>query len=63
MKDIDFERRNHHLLLVKRQHDSDLAQGIGRVVLPDALARKFPSTPTEWRWQFVFPAGRMCRDP
>lgn len=52
-----------HLLLVKRQHDEDLALGLGRVVLPDALDRKFPSAPTEWRWQFVFPAGRICRDP
>jgi integrase len=51
-----------HLALVRRQHDSDLAQGFGRVVLPDALERKFPSAPMEWRWQFVFPAGRICRD-
>jgi len=52
-----------HLQLVKQQHESDLAQGVGRVVLPDALERKFPSAPTEWRWQFVFPASRICRDP
>jgi len=36
---------------------------LGRVVLPDALRRKFPSAPTEWAWQFLFPAGRICRDP
>ena len=52
-----------HLEAVKRQHNSDLAQGQGRVVLPDALDRKFPSAPTEWRWQFVFPASRICTDP
>jgi hypothetical protein len=33
------------------------------LVLPDALARKYPGAPTEWRWQFVFPAGRICHDP
>jgi integrase len=33
------------------------------VVLPFALDRKFPNASTEWRWQFVFPAGRICRDP
>jgi integrase len=49
-----------HLECVKRQHQVDLAQGHGRVVLPEALARKFPSAPTEWRWQFVFPASRIC---
>ena len=52
-----------HLAEVGRLHDADLARGFGRVVLPFALDRKFPSAPTEWRWQFVFPAGRICRDP
>jgi integrase len=39
-----------------------LAAGLGRVVLPDALERKFPNAPKEWRWQFMFPAARICRD-
>ena len=32
-------------------------------MLPDAIARKYPNAPTEWVWQFVFPAGRVCRNP
>ncbi len=52
-----------HLAYVRRQHESDLRQGEGRAVLPEALARKFPNAATEWKWQFVFPAGRICRDP
>ena len=52
-----------HLEDVRRLHERDLANGFGRVVLPFALDRKFPNAPTEWRWQFVFPAGRICRDP
>jgi integrase len=32
-------------------------------VLPGALERKVPGAPTEWRWQFTFPASRICRDP
>ena len=51
-----------HLLGVRAQHERDLANGFGRVVLPGALERKFPNAPTEWRWQFVFPAVRICRD-
>jgi integron integrase len=51
-----------HLGEVKRLHEKDLAAGLGRVVLPDALERKFPAAPREWRWQFVFPAARICRD-
>lgn len=47
---------------VRRLHQRDLAAGHGRVVLPDALARKYPNAAAEWRWQFVFPAARICRD-
>jgi integron integrase len=52
-----------HLADVRRIHEADLARGFGRVVLPFALDRKFQNAPTEWQWQFVFPAGRICRDP
>jgi len=52
-----------HLARVRRMHDGDLARGLGRVVLPFALARKYPTAATEWRWQFIFPATRICRDP
>jgi integron integrase len=52
-----------HLVQVRRIHDGDLVRGFGRVVLPFALDRKFSNAATEWRWQFVFPAGRICRDP
>ena len=57
------EALTEHLASVRRIHDGDLARGFGRVVLPFALDRKCPNAPTEWRWQFVFPAGRICRDP
>ena len=57
------ERLHAHLSEVKRQHERDLANGVGRVVLPFALERKYPQASTEWAWQFVFPAARTCRDP
>ena len=52
-----------HLEDVRRLHARDLAAGYGRVSLPDALARKYPNADVEWRWQFVCPAARICRDP
>ena len=52
-----------HLVNVRRLHEADLKDGAGRVVLPDALERKYPSAAAEWGWQFVFPASRVCRDP
>jgi integron integrase len=56
-------RLQQHLNAVRALHQTDLGAGLGRVVLPAALDRKFPYAASEWRWQFVFPAGRICRDP
>ena len=44
-----------HLRDVKAVHEKDLAEGWGRVLMPDALDRKYPNAPTDWRWQWVFP--------
>ncbi len=52
-----------HLEAVRRLHEEDVRAGFGRVVLPDAVARKYPGAAASWSWQFVFPASRVCRDP
>lgn len=44
-------------------HERDLARGEGRVELPDALSRKFPSADRELAWQFVFASIRLSRCP
>ena len=51
-----------HLERVRAQHGRDVAQGFGRVVLPDAIAARYPNAATSWSWQFVFPAARICWD-
>ena len=56
-------RLEAHLSRVKAQHEADVARGEGRVVMPDAVARKYPRAEASWPWQFVFPASRVCRDP
>jgi integron integrase len=48
---------------VQRQHQTDLAHGLGSVELPDALERKYPRAPWELGWQWVFPATRFYDDP
>lgn len=48
---------------VRRLHEADLAEGRGETVLPDALGRKYPAAGREWKWQFVFPSGRLSVDP
>jgi integron integrase len=52
-----------HVARVRELHEADLRHGHGRVMLPDALERKYPSAATDWGWQFLFPASRICRDP
>ena len=52
-----------HLESVKTAHEKDLADGFGAVYLPFALERKYPAAPTEWGWQYVFPAPNRSVDP
>ena len=46
----------------KAVHERDLADGWGRVVLPDALDRKFPAAGASWGWQWVFPQMNRWHD-
>jgi integron integrase len=52
-----------HLHRVKELHNKDLADGWGRVQLPDALERKYPNAPADWRWQWVFPQEKRWKNP
>lgn len=51
-----------HLRNVWRLHQGDLRAGVGRVVLPYALARKYPNADREWGWQWAFPAASRYFD-
>jgi len=53
---------NDHLERVRRLHENDLRNGLGRAPLPDALQRKYPSADRHWGWQFVFPASSHYTD-
>ena len=52
-----------HLAVVRAQHKQDVAAGHGGVYLPFALARKYPTAPSEWGWRYVFPASGLSQDP
>jgi len=56
------EPLTEHLRRVRRVFDADQQAGAGGVMLPHGVGRKYPSAGREWGWQFVFPAGRLCRD-
>ncbi|HAZ31506.1 MAG TPA: hypothetical protein DCY61_02215 [Dehalococcoidia bacterium] len=52
-----------HFKQVRLIHQRDLAEGWGRVKMPDALARKYPNASAEWGWQWVFPQENRWKNP
>ncbi len=56
----DLERQFHD----RRQlHERDLARGVARVDLPEALERKYPRAAQELGWQFVFASRQLSCCP
>lgn len=52
-----------HVQKVRNLHNRDLAKGWGQVVLPKALARKYPHANKELKWQYLFPSKKRRKDP
>lgn len=53
-KQIDF---------VRDLHVQDVANGMGDVYMPHALARKYPAAARSLPWQFLFPSVNIAVDP
>jgi integron integrase len=58
-----FENLEAHLAGVKKLHEADLDAGRGDVYLSEALAKKYRNASKEYRWQYVFPAKKLSKDP
>lgn len=56
----DLKRQIELSLLI---HKQDLADGFGKVYLPDALEKKYPNTAADQIWQYIFPSSRLSVDP
>jgi len=52
-----------HAERVRRMHERDLAEGLGQVRMPYALARKYLSAVAKWGWQWVFPLENRWKNP
>jgi len=52
----------NHLKKVKNMHERDLTDGWGKVLIPDALNRKYPNAPADWRWQWAFPQEKRWKN-
>lgn len=48
---------------IQKQHNDDLAEGFGTVYLSFALARKFKHADKDFKWQYIFTASTISRDP
>lgn len=61
-KSIQDELANH-VERVLQLHNTDRAEGYGKVYIPPALLRKYPSSCTEPGWQYLFPSRNRSIDP
>ncbi|MEM8954428.1 MAG: integron integrase [Verrucomicrobiota bacterium] len=52
-----------HMKLAEEKHRNDVADGLGETHLDPALRRKFPKAASEWKWQFLFSAAKVCHHP
>jgi integron integrase len=57
------DQLKEHLETIHQLHKDDLANGYGEVYLPGALAKKYRNAEKDWRWQYVFPSGKLSVDP
>lgn len=48
---------------VEHIHKQDLEDGYGSVHIPYALAKKYPRSQFETKWQFLFPMKKISSDP
>jgi len=51
------------ITLVEIAHKRDLNDGFGHVYLPNALERKYKNANIELKWQYLFPSGKIGKDP
>lgn len=53
----------HHIKKVAILHQKDTERGYGLVLLPNALAVKYPNASSELKWQYLFPSRKIGQDP
>jgi integron integrase len=44
-------------------HRKDISRGFGNILLPNALAIKYPAASSELKWQYLFPSRKIGKDP
>ena len=57
------EQLHEQVEFVTTLHKQDIENGFGTVYIPYALAKKYPRTQLETKWQFLFPMKNIATDP
>lgn len=57
------DRLRKQIDAVKILHQQDIEHGFGSVFMPEALLRKYPTFEKDIKWQYVFPATVISKDP
>ncbi len=53
-----------HIREIRQTHDADLANGLGRVYLPECFGqKKYPNADREFSCQYVFASRNIATDP
>ena len=52
-----------HLISVKNIYQKDRKSENPGVTIPPALVRKYPQSPYDWNWFWVFPSGNFSENP
>lgn len=53
----------NHMVMARENHQQARSAVVGEVHMPEALARKYPNAPSEWRWQGLFASATLCPHP
>lgn len=63
LPEVSKEKLKNQIKRVKLLHQKDLEKGYGEIILPKALAKKYPALVTSFGWQYLFPSTRRAKDP
>ncbi len=57
------EELQNHIEKIRAFYDQDRKNSISGVYLSEGLDRKYPNAGKEWKWFWLFPAGKLSVDP
>ena len=63
LADSIIEELQNHIEHIREFYDQDRKKDISGVYMPEGLDRKYPNAGKDWKWFWLFPAGKLSVDP